>query len=76
MSSDPAYRPVGCALHSELELAIMRRQRLTLDTPEGAVTGLPTDVRIRDGAEYLLLQVQTSECWLRLDRIRSWVVVS
>lgn len=70
MSPDQAYRPVACALHSELELAVMRRQRLVLDTPEGTVTGLPMDLGIRDGAEYLLLKdAAGTESWLRLDRI-------
>ncbi|MBF0257151.1 MAG: transcriptional antiterminator, Rof [Gammaproteobacteria bacterium] len=71
MPLEPAYRPVSCALHSELELAIMRQTRLRLSTAKGEISGRPLDLLIREGAEYLLLQDDHGqEHSLRLDQIQ------
>ena len=70
MMSQSKYQPVACALHSELELAIMRHVRLLLETDTGELAGLPLDIQIRGGAEYLLLQDDRGQShWLRLDRL-------
>ncbi|GAB6040975.1 transcriptional antiterminator, Rof [Endothiovibrio diazotrophicus] len=51
------YQPIACARYSELELHIMRRQRLRLQrvTEEGIVEErlLPRDLTTEAGAEYL-----------------------
>lgn len=74
MMSD--YKPIDCGIYSEYELAIMHRQRLRLSwrEPDDSLhveTILPTDLRTREGEEFLIVTGQdgtTRE--IRLDRIR------
>lgn len=67
--NDP-YRPIPCDLHSELELAVMRRLRLQAVCDEGCITGIATDLITRAGAEYLeLTDAEGIRYVLRLDRI-------
>ena len=76
--SEP-YRPIACGLHDELQLRALRRSTVTLRYRDGGSGGAPgaeapiregtgrvVDVRTRDGAEYLLLDVGTE---IRLDRL-------
>ena len=69
------YVPVDCGLYSEYELAIMHRDRLRLswhDFAGNAHIGvvLPTDLRTRNGAEYMVVTEQDgSMLEIRLDRI-------
>lgn len=69
------YRPIGCDLHSELELLALRRTRVVAhanDPVAGPVrwSGEVCDVRTRDGAEYLvLLNVAGEHRDVRLDRL-------
>ncbi|HHJ12800.1 MAG TPA: transcriptional antiterminator, Rof [Gammaproteobacteria bacterium] len=71
------YRPIDCGLHSEYELAIMRGQwlRLQWTDPEGRTCNerlLPLDLRVWDGAEYLLARdAGGRDHAIRLDRIRA-----
>lgn len=66
MGSVHPYQPVSCDLHSRLELAILRRQTLTLrwQESEAGTADPPTDgihsatlrlldIYTRDGAEWL-----------------------
>ncbi len=66
------YRPISCALHSELELAIMRRQPVTLYRKSaGDLAGfLPLDLRVRDGAEFLSGHLCGVAMEIRLDDIQ------
>lgn len=69
------YRPVSCQVHSEYELAIMRRTRLPLRWQdergrEFQALVLPLDLRTRGGAEYLVVRLPGGELReVRLDRI-------
>lgn len=70
----PAYAPLDCARYSELELAIMRQQRLLLRWHGRGMqhieTVLPLDLRTRRHAEYLVhLNGTGQRRFLRLDRI-------
>lgn len=70
-----SYRPVSCALHSELELAIMRRTPLTLcwKDAEGAkqqATIRPTDLVTRKEGEFLQGLTEAEQpLELRLDQL-------
>jgi Rho-binding antiterminator len=70
------YRPIACARHEALELAILRRQwlRLDLDDTEAGsapLLALPLDIGIAEGAEWLLVRdAGGRERRLRLDHIR------
>ena len=70
------YQPIDCATYSEYELAIMRACRLKLCwRGRGGIdrveTLLPTDLRTRSHAEYLIARnLQGAIRVLRLDRIR------
>jgi Rho-binding antiterminator len=69
------YVPIDCGLYSEYELAIMHRNRLRLSWRDpdsnvhiGIVT--PTDLRTRNGAEFMIVTGQDGETLvIRLDRI-------
>jgi Rho-binding antiterminator len=69
------YKPIDCGLYSEYELAIMHGDRLRLSwrDPEGnAHIGnvIPTDLRTRNGAEFLIATGQEGiTLVIRLDRI-------
>lgn len=69
------YKPVSCAMHSEYELAIMHKQRLVItwknDLGETRTEEvMPTDIIIRNSAEYLLVLDQYSNNKeIRLDKI-------
>ena len=69
------YVPVDCGLYSEYELAIMHRDRLRLswhDLAGNAHIGvvLPTDLRARNGAEFMIVTAQDGSTHeIRLDRI-------
>lgn len=69
------YIPIDCSRYSEFELAIMHRTRLRLSWRDAAgnlhlETLLPTDLRTRRGAEYLVVASTTGrEQEIRLDRI-------
>jgi len=69
------YTPVDCGLHSEYELAIMHRKRLQITWRDslGKVhieIATPTDLRTRDGAEFLIVAQHNGESTeIRLDRI-------
>ncbi|MDD3760704.1 MAG: Rho-binding antiterminator [Acidithiobacillus sp.] len=53
------YVPISCALHSELELAAMRRRPLQLQLRgDRSLRGIITDVWTAYGREWLLLSVQ------------------
>ncbi|MBU2755797.1 transcriptional antiterminator, Rof [Acidithiobacillus sp. CV18-2] len=55
------YVPISCALHSELELAAMRRRPLQLQLRNGrSLRGTITDVWTAYGREWLLLAVQSA----------------
>lgn len=78
MASDP-YRPISCAMHSELELAIMHKRRLDLRWTENGrrrTTRLqPLDLETREGNEYLLGEDATGQRRrIRLDRIESFAL--
>ncbi len=67
------YAPVSCAAYDELEIAIMRRQRLNArwraeDGAEHAETIIPLDLSARDGVEWLKARSAAgTELVLRLD---------
>lgn len=71
------YRPIACDRYSELEVLALRRQvvrALVCDADPGgrSVEGRVVDLRTRDGAEYLILQVAgDGELAVRLDRVRA-----
>ena len=62
------YTPIACSLHDRFEAAAVTRTTVTLRWPgqESPYVGLILDVRVRDGAEYLVLEGEQS---IRLDRI-------
>ena len=64
------YQPVSCDMHSRLELLAMHKTRvlLTIIESEHLLKGIIQDIRIHDGAEYLLL---TDGREVRLDTIVS-----
>lgn len=69
------YVPISCELHSEYELAVMRKQKLRIGwlDPNGNAhleVLLPQDIFTRDGAEYMLAQASDGNSYqLRLDYI-------
>ena len=66
------YTPVDCALHSEYQLAIMRRQTLRLTRHDiedelRPTTVLPEDLRTRYHEEFLVIRREGrkgEEIWL------------
>lgn len=70
------YQPIACDLHSEYELAILRRRTLRLVWSENNVTYnqavLPTDLETVNREEFLTCRLESGEQHrIRLDRIRS-----
>lgn len=68
------YQPISCASHSELELAIMHRQRLLLRLRDGDGVReerlLPVDIGAEKGVEYLHAEREDGErVKIRLDAI-------
>ena len=66
-----AYQPVACSLHDHYEAWSVRRTVLTVVWSDGHKTGEShlvciVDVRVADGAEYLVLSDDTQ---IRLDHI-------
>ena len=70
------YRAVSCDLHSQYELAILRRERWRIDGvsnrgEERGLTGRPVDLITRSGEELLQFEAESGELLeFRLDRIR------
>jgi len=65
------YKPIDCTIHDQYEAAAVRRTIVTLtwserDTP---YVGRILDVRVRDGAEFLVLEGGLT---VRLDHIDSF----
>ena len=78
--TEGAYQPVSCARYAELELAILRRNRLRLVWRDGNVFHLhrvsPHDLRTHKHEEFLLCRDEFGDdLIIRLDRIRSMVQV-
>lgn len=72
MTSD--YQPVGCDLHSELELLAMRQEAVMVewidpDQGETRARGVVVDIEIVDRAECLVLDVGGQQRRIRLDRL-------
>lgn len=71
------YTPIDCGLHSEYELAIMRRQALRLtwrDTQDTVHIGIyrPLDLHTRDGEEFMVVaDTDGTQSQIRLDYIMS-----
>lgn len=68
------YIPISCDIHSELELAVMHRQRLHLRWHDGNVwrdgVVTPLDIQTRQREEYLLCRTAAGEdLAIRLDRV-------
>jgi len=69
------YRPLSCIEHERLEFAVLKKQRLNCrfvddQAVEQQLVLLPTDVRTRDGAEWLYFRrMDGGEGVLRLDRL-------
>jgi transcriptional antiterminator Rof (Rho-off) len=69
------YRPIACAFYDVFEIAVMRGQPLQLDWRDDSGERhsrrvQPRDLRIMDGAEYLIADCDGGEpLQLRLDRI-------
>lgn len=70
------YVPIDCALHSDYELAIMRRRqlRLTWHDDDGIThikTVTPTDLRTQNHEEFMdVTDTQGNDYSIRLDRIQ------
>jgi len=69
------YQPISCGAYSELELAIMHRERLRLTWVDGNVIHdevlRPVDLQTRNHEEFLLCEdADGGELSIRLDRIR------
>jgi transcriptional antiterminator Rof (Rho-off) len=74
MSDDAVYRPIACSLHDRLETACLRRQPIAITwcNPDGhdhTATVIPSDVRSRAGAEYLVVAHDGEQLEIRLDRL-------
>lgn len=73
MSTD--YQPVACSLHDEFEIAIMRKQPISISwkTAEGSDQRALVDVKdllVKNHEEYLLFETPDGELVeVRLDRV-------
>jgi transcriptional antiterminator Rof (Rho-off) len=71
------YEPIACSYYDVLEIAIMRRRRLAArwreaDGTPRECTLTPLDLRVRDGAEWLVARdAQGANLELRLDRLEA-----
>lgn len=69
------YQPVSCDLHSQYELAIMHKNKLSLSWLEGENTVsetniMPVDVLTKNKTEYLIAKTaEKKDLCLRLDHI-------
>jgi transcriptional antiterminator Rof (Rho-off) len=69
------YRPIACGLYDEFELLAIHGEPIELEALDGQgrslrFTGRARDLRIRDGAEYLVLEDGLGRRHeLRLDRL-------
>ena len=65
------YQPIACSLHDRFEAAAVRglTVALTWSEADGPYLGRILDIRVRDGAEYLVLE---GDVTVRLDRIESF----
>jgi len=76
------YKPIACADYDTFEIAIMRGQNLNVDwrDTDGSarrITLKPTDLKIQEGAEYLIAETaQGEKMELRLDWIETAEPVS
>ena len=73
----PAYQPIACHLHDIYEIAIMKRQSLTLrwlaNGEEIQQTVRPLDLKASDGAEWLHAESSHGESLtIRLD----WILLA
>ena len=65
------YKPIACSLHDRYEAAAVRASTVTLrwaDRPD-AYVGRILDIRVQDGAEYLVLE---GDVEVRLDHIEAF----
>lgn len=75
MSDD--YTPVSCATHSDYELAIMHKQKLTLTWQDesGKIRTeevMPLDIVTKNRAEFLVVKtIKNESVRMRLDHINS-----
>lgn len=74
------YQPVSCDVHSELELAVMHKQRLRMKWHDEAGNTyhdvvVPMDLETRDHQEYLVVRHGKNVESIRLDRIGSFEAV-
>ena len=71
------YEPVSCSLHDHYEAAAVRRQAVHIRWNEAGEArehqGLITDIDVRDGAEFMVLDGAVR---VRLDRIEDFSVIS
>lgn len=76
MAELSAYQPIACNLHSEYEIAIMRRQFMLIcwideNAKQHNEMLQPYDVLTAQGEEFLLAKTKNkSERKIRLDRIQ------
>ena len=80
-SSVAGYVPISCDLHSEHELAILRRQWLRLVWADNNVIHdevvLPLDLQAASGEEFLVCRTKGNVTQnIRLDRIRRMEVAA
>ena len=75
MSDKTLYQPISCEIHSELELAAMRRQPVILtvasednQAPQ-SYEAIIEDVVIQDHAEYAKVLIDGKHSLIRLDHI-------
>ena len=74
MSDKNDYTPIACSLHSEYELAIMRRSKVKLQWKENDQildeTVLPVDLTTHNKVEYLIIKTGVGKAReIRLDKI-------
>ena len=62
------YKPIACSLHDRFEVASVTRSTVELSWPgqDSPYVGRILDIRVRDGAEYAVLEGGET---IRLDRI-------
>lgn len=74
MTTSDHYTPISCDAHSELELAIIRRQPLHVRWHDDNIWRdgivVPLDLQTRHGEEFLICRLPTGEdIDIRLDRL-------
>lgn len=73
------YQPIDCAIHDQLELAIMRQQVLSMQWTDDSGNGCearvkPLDTVVCKGVEYLNFLYAEEETVIRLDQIVAFEV--